>query len=66
MTSNVAKLKQRVLDAEAERDYYRSLVESFFTGDVPDGASPEHLILAKWGRARHEAKRTTAALLHTD
>lgn len=66
MSSNIAKLKQRVLDAEAERDFYRSLVEAFFSGDVPDGAVPEHFILARWGRKRHEDKRTTAALLQTD
>lgn len=64
--NNVAKLKQRVLEAEAERDHYRSLVEAFFSGDVPEGACPDHLILAKWGRKRHDDKRNTAALLHTD
>lgn len=66
MSNNIAKLKQRVLDAEAERDFYQSLVEAFFSGDVPDTASPEHFILAKWGRKRHEEKRATAILLQTD
>lgn len=64
--NQTASLKARVLEAEKERDLYKSLVESFFSGDVPANASPEHLILAKWGRRRHEEKRATAALLHTD
>lgn len=64
--NNIAKLKQRVLEAEAQRDFFRSIVDAFFTGDVPEGAVPEHFILAKWGRKRHDEKRATAALLHTD
>lgn len=64
--SYIADLKERAITAERERDLYRSMVESFFTGDVPENACPEHLILARWGRKRHEENRTTAALLRTD
>ncbi len=65
--SNVSALKQRVVDAEAKVAYLNSLVESFFTGDVPDtGASLTHMLLAKWGRKRLEELRQQPALLRTE
>lgn len=64
--SYTAVLKQRVLEAEEEAKLFRSMVDAFFSGDVPDNALPEHFILAKWGRKRHEENRNTAALLRTD
>jgi hypothetical protein len=62
----IAVLKQRVLESNAERDLFRSMVEAFFSGNVPANASPEHLILARWGRRRHEEMKSTAALLRTE
>lgn len=64
--SYIAKLKERVLEAEAERDYYRSLVETFETGDIPDQASFQHLVMATWGRKRLEEKKKRPALLQSD
>lgn len=64
--SYIATLKERVTEAEAERDYYQSLVASFFTGDVPDGASFEHFILAKWGRRRLEENKKQPVLLRSE
>jgi len=65
--SYISQLKARALEAEAERDYYRSLVETFFSGDVPDeGSSLNHLILAKYGRKRLEALSKQPALLRVD
>lgn len=63
--SNTAALKSRALRAEAERDFLQSLIDSFFTGDVPESASLEHLILAKWGRKRIEEQRSQPALLRS-
>lgn len=60
--SNVAALKERVLKAEAERDYYESLVDSFFSGNVPDGANFNHFIMAQWGRKRLVEKNKVPAL----
>jgi hypothetical protein len=64
--SAIAQLKQRVLQAESERDFYKSLVDAFFTGDVPENADLNHMILAKWGRKRLEQLKKQPALLHTD
>lgn len=65
--SYITQLKQRVLEAEQERDYYRSLVETFFSGDVPEeGSSLNHLILAKYGRKRLETLAKQPSLLRTD
>lgn len=61
--SNIADLKERVLKAEAERDYYESLVDAFFSGEVPDGANFNHFILAQWGRKRLEAKEPKVPVL---
>lgn len=65
--SYVAQLKERVQEAEAERDYYRSLVEAFFNGYVDDGqTSLNHMILAQWGRRRLAEKKSQPALLHNN
>lgn len=66
MSSSVAKLKERVLRAESEVLRLQSMLEAFFTGDVPDGASVDHLILAKWGRKRLEEKKQQPALLQPE
>ncbi len=60
--SNIVALKERVLAAEAERDYLASLVDAFFTGSVPDGANFNHFILAQWGRKRLAEKNKVPAL----
>lgn len=63
-TQATSDLKQRVLRAEAERDYYVSLVDAFFSGEAPAPASLQHVILAQWGRRRHAEMSRTPALLH--
>lgn len=47
-----------------ERDYYKSLVETFFSGAVPaEGGSIDHFIMMKWGKKRLESMRHSPALL---
>lgn len=60
-----AKLKLLLKEAEAERDYYKSLVGAFFTGEVPEQAALQHFIIAKWGRKRLEEQKNLPALLKT-
>jgi hypothetical protein len=55
--SNIAQLKERVLTAEARVEHLQSLVDAFFTGDVPEGSSLQHAVLAQWGRRRLDEKR---------
>lgn len=64
--SYVAKLKERVIRAEEAAEYYKSIVDAFFTGDVPDEATLDHLIVAKWGRKRLEDLKAQPVLLRTD
>jgi hypothetical protein len=40
-----------------------SLLDSFWTGNVPDDATLDHLVLAKAGRQRLEEKAKRCALL---
>lgn len=62
--SYVAQLKERVQAAEAERDYYKSLVEAFEEGAVPEGhGSLKHMLFAQWGRKRLAEKKSQPALL---
>lgn len=56
MSSNVEVLKERITVAEAEREYYASLVDAFFTGEAPSGGNFNHFIMAQWGRKRLEQK----------
>lgn len=60
---SVIALKEKLVAARAERDYYASLVEAFLTGEVPSRASLQHFIFAQWGRKRLEEQRTVPALL---
>lgn len=62
MANNTATLKQRVVEAEAQVVYLQSLLDSFWTGDVPSNASFDHLILAKAGRQRLKETGKTPAL----
>lgn len=55
--SSIAQWKERVLAAEARAEHLQSLVDAFFTGDVPEGGTLEHAILAQWGRKRIAEKR---------
>lgn len=66
MSASVARLKQRVIDAEQQAEHYKSLLDTFFTGDIPDNATFDHLIIAKWGRKRLEEQKSQPALLRVD
>jgi len=64
--SYIAALKGRVIELEDEVERLQSLLDTFFSGNVPHNASPDHFVLAKWGRRRLEEMQTAkpvAALL---
>jgi len=63
MSGNIASIKKRMVDAEARVAYLESLLDSFFTGDVPDNTTLEHMILAKYGRKRLEELKAQPAIL---
>lgn len=64
MTS-VVTLKERLREAEARAAFMESLLDTFFTGDIPASPSLQHFVLAKWGRKRLDEMKTQPALLHT-
>ena len=43
--------------------FANSLISSFWTGDVPDDATLDHMVIAKAGRLRLEEKAKVCALL---
>ena len=47
----------------SENEFLRSLLDSFWTGDVPDDATLDHMVIAKAGRLRLEEKAKVCALL---
>lgn len=61
--SNIEALKERVLEAEARATYAESLLEAFYTGNVPEKSSLKHVIMAQWGRKRLAEIGKTPALL---
>jgi hypothetical protein len=65
--SNIAQLKERVVEAEARAERLQSLVDAFFTGQSPEGGGFEGVLMAQWGRRRlaekNENKNKVAALL---
>lgn len=56
-------MKQRALEAEEQVRFLSSLLECFWTGDIPMNATPEHMILAKYGRRRIEELNKQPAIL---
>ena len=55
---------QAQLQEALERaNYYESVCETFFSGDVPQNASLTHIIVAKYGRKRLEELKKKPALL---
>lgn len=58
--SYIAELKGRVIALEEENNRLQSLVDSFFTGNVPNGAGPDHFVIARWGRKRLEDMKAQA------
>lgn len=52
----IADLKQRLVAAEADRDYYMALVQSFFSGEPRISNNLDAAIIAQWGRRRIEQK----------
>jgi hypothetical protein len=67
-------LAERLVEAEKGRDdavaqcnYYRSLVQAFFTGEPPKlGGDFDHFILATWGRKRFESMTPVPAILKSN
>lgn len=60
---SIAELKRQLEEALDERNYFKSLVESFDTGNIPRRATLKHAIMATWGRKRLEERRRKPALL---
>lgn len=56
-------LEKRVLALSEFNDRLQSLLDTFWTGDIPSGASLEHMVLAKAGRLRLQEKAKVCALL---
>ena len=56
-------LEDQVENLVNENLHLKSLLESFWTGNVPDKATLDHLVLAKAGRLRLEEKAKVCVLL---
>ena len=59
----VVTLCDKILDQHDEITFLRSLLDSFWSGDVPEGATMDHMKLAKYGRIRLKDIGKTPALL---
>ena len=56
-------LEEAYFKLQEELAFANSLVASFWTGDVPDEATLDHMVIAKAGRLRLEEKAKVCALL---
>lgn len=56
-------LEDAISKLQDELAFANSLVASFWTGDVPDDATLDHMVIAKAGRLRLEEKAKVCALL---
>ena len=59
----ITTLLRKVERLTNENEFLKSLTSSFWTGDVPDSATLDHMILAKAGRLRLEEKAKVCSLL---
>jgi hypothetical protein len=63
MSTKVQELTEKIKSLEDKCSYLESLLNSFWTGHIPNGASLGHMILAKSGRERLEKLRKKPVLL---
>ena len=56
-------LETAIAELQAELAFSNSLISSFWTGDVPEDATLDHMVIAKAGRLRLEEKAKVCALL---
>ena len=56
-------LEDCIANLTEELAFQKSLLESFWTGNVPDDATLDHMVIAKAGRLRLEEKAKVCALL---
>jgi hypothetical protein len=63
MSEYLGELKQAYVDIQLENEHLKSLLNSFWTGDVPQGATLDHMKLAKYGRIRLADMGKVPALL---
>ena len=57
-------LEDAIARLREELEFERSLVASFWTGDIPEDATLDHLVIARAGRKRLEEKAKSCALLN--
>lgn len=56
-------LEKAIESLQEELAFKDSLLASFWTGDIPDDATLDHMVIAKAGRLRLEEKAKVCALL---
>ena len=56
-------LEQHIEFLQEKADFLQSMLDSFWTGDVPDDATLDHVVLAKAGRLRIAEKAKLCKLL---
>lgn len=56
-------LEENVARLLADIAFKQSLLDSFWTGDLPDNATLDHMVLARAGRLRLNEKAKVCALL---
>lgn len=61
--NQLSQSDKRLQELEAENRLLKSMLDTFFTGNVPQGATLKHFVLAKYGRMRLDEQRKTPALL---
>ena len=57
---SMSSLGETIAVLTSENEYLSSLLKTFFTGDMPEKATLNHMILAKAGRLRLEEKARNA------
>lgn len=62
-TTTRGEKDRRIRELERQVIVLQSKLDAFFTGDVPQNASLDHMILAKAGRVRLQERAKQAALL---
>lgn len=56
-------LEETIDRLQGREEFLTGLLDSFWTGNVPDNATLDHMVLAKAGRLRLEEKAKVCALL---
>jgi hypothetical protein len=65
LAKDFIQVQDELARTREELEHFRSLVQAFFTGELPEHATVHHFVMRTWGEKRRETLKPTPVLLKT-